>query len=172
MSPATCIIPIVKSPKDYQAFRINPSDRNRLAIVFDPADSNISLAVCVEIFEEDAGTPLHRHTMAAEMFFILKGFGQAFCDGKAISIQTGDSIMVPPNGMHEIRNLGPGRLYALCIMVPDENFIALIRNGIPAELDEEDMRVLGRLDRFNRSVGYGDTSYGEVSNASPALVYT
>jgi len=29
-----CMIPVVKSPQDYQAFRISPQDTNRLAIVF------------------------------------------------------------------------------------------------------------------------------------------
>jgi len=34
----------------------------------------------------------------------------------------------------------------LCIMVPNEDFVELIRSGTPVELDEEDMRVLGRSD--------------------------
>jgi hypothetical protein len=37
-------------------------------------------------------------------------------------------------------------LYTLCIMVPNEDFVELIRSGTPVELDEEDMRVLGRSD--------------------------
>jgi hypothetical protein len=33
-------------------------------------------------------------------------------------------------------------------MVPNEDFSELIRSGIPVELDEEDMAVLGRVDRL------------------------
>ena len=44
------VIPIVKSPKDYQAFRISPSDTNRLAIVFEPTNDNVS-TYCVEFFD-------------------------------------------------------------------------------------------------------------------------
>jgi len=42
MDAFRCVIPVVKSPKDYQAFRISPHDTNRLAIVFDTATANIS----------------------------------------------------------------------------------------------------------------------------------
>jgi mannose-6-phosphate isomerase-like protein (cupin superfamily) len=138
------MIPIIKSPKDYQAYRISPQDTNRLAIVFEPATADASLTVCVEIFDQGGKTPPNRHQFAVEMFFILKGEGLAICDGKTVPIQAGDSLLVPPTGIHELRNTGSGRLYALCIMVPNEDFAELIRSGTPVELDEEDLSVLKR----------------------------
>ncbi|MBW4519846.1 MAG: cupin domain-containing protein [Scytolyngbya sp. HA4215-MV1] len=144
MDSNRCVIPVVKSPKDYQAYRISPNDTNRLAIVFDPVIANMSLTFCVEIFDPGGKTPPNRHQMAVEMFFVLKGEGIATCDGKTVPIQAGDSILVPPTGIHEIANIGTGRLYALCIMVPNEDFAELIRSGTPVELDEEDLSVLRR----------------------------
>lgn len=144
MSTKSCVIPVVKSPMDYQAFRISPRDTNRLAIVFDPVTANMSLTFCVEIFDVGGKTPPNRHQMAVEMFFVLKGQGAATCDGKTVPIQAGDSILVPPTGIHKIENTGNDRLYALCIMVPNEDFAELIRSGIPVELDEEDLAVLRR----------------------------
>ncbi len=146
MNTDHCVIPVLKSPGDYQAFRISPTDTNRLAIVFDPVTADFSLTYCIEIFDEGGKTPPNRHQLAVEMFFVLKGEGQAICDGKAVKIQAGDSLLVPPMGTHVIENTGPGRLYALCIMVPNEDFAELIRSGIPVELDEEDLRVLRRGD--------------------------
>ncbi len=146
MFATRCMIPIIKSPKDYQAFRISPNDTNRLAIVFDPTIANASVTLCVEIFDVGGKTPPNRHQFAVEMFFILKGEGLATCDGKTVSIRAGDSLLVPPTGIHEIRNNGAGRLYVLCIMVPNEDFAELIRSGTPVELDEEDSTVLGRRD--------------------------
>ncbi len=137
-----CMLPVVKSPLDYQAYRISPDDSNRLAIVFDHINSNVSLTFCVEIFDQGGKTPPNQHQLAVEMFFVLKGEGVAYCDGKVIPIQPGDSLLVPATGVHEIHNTGPGRLYALCIMIPNENFAELIRSGIPVELDEEDLDVL------------------------------
>lgn len=137
-----------RTPKDYQAFRISPGDTNRLALVFEPTTANASLTLCVEIFDVGGKTPPNRHQFAVEMFFILKGEGVASCDGKTLPIRAGDSLLVPPTGIHEIRNTGAGRLYALCIMVPNEDFAELIRSGTPVELDEEDLAVLSRQDEL------------------------
>lgn len=144
MNSNQCMIPVVKSLKDYQVYRISPDATNRLAIVFDRASANVSLTVCVEIFDVGGKQPQNRHQWAVEMFFILKGEGLAHCDGKAVPIQAGDSLLVPPTGIHFIENIGSGRLYALCIMVPNEHFAELIRSGIEVELDEEDLAVLRR----------------------------
>jgi mannose-6-phosphate isomerase-like protein (cupin superfamily) len=140
----SCVIPVFKTPQDYQAYRISPEDTNRLAIVFDPVIANMSLTYCVEIFDVGGKTPPNRHQLAVEMFFILKGEGLASCDGKVVPIRSGDSVLVPPNGIHVLENTGSGRLYALCMMVPNEDFAELIRSGIPVELDEEDWAVLRR----------------------------
>ncbi len=148
MHAASCVIAVVKSPKDYQAYRISPDDTNRLAIIFDTASANTSLTCCVEIFDVGGKTPPNRHQWAVEMFFILKGEGIAFCDGKTVPIQAGDSLLVPPTGTHLIQNTGSSRLYMLTIMVPNEDFAELIRSGTPVELDAEDMAVLGRSDAF------------------------
>ncbi len=144
MDASRCMIPVVKSPKEYQVFRISPDATNKLAIVFDRASANVSLTVCVEIFDVGGKQPPNRHQWAVEMFFILKGEGLAHCDGKAVPIQAGDSLLVPPTGIHFIENIGSDRLYALCIMVPNEHFTELIRSGIEVELDEEDLAVLRR----------------------------
>lgn len=141
-----CRLPIVKSHQDYQVFRIHPDDRNRLALVFDPKTADVSLTYCVEIFDVGGKTPSHHHHAAVEMFYVLKGYGEAVCDGKVVPLKTGDSILIPNSGIHEVRNAGRDRLYMLCIMVPNEDFAELIRNGVPDELDEEDLRVLNRTD--------------------------
>jgi mannose-6-phosphate isomerase-like protein (cupin superfamily) len=148
MRATSCVIPVVKSPKDYQTYRISPDDSNRLAIIFDTASANTSLTCCVEIFDVDGKTPPNRHQWAVEMFFVLKGEGTAICDGKSVPIKAGDSLLVPPTGTHLIKNTGSSRLYTLTFMVPNEDFSELIRSGIPVELDEEDMAVLGRVDRL------------------------
>ena len=140
-----CMIPVIKTLSDYQAYRISPEDNNRLAIIFDPTTADNSLTVCVEIFEAGSETPPHRHNYAVEMFFIIKGSGIAVCDGKETLLRTGDSVLMPKTGTHYLRNTGNERLYALCMMVPNEDFSELIRNGIPATLDEEDLKVLSGI---------------------------
>ncbi|MBD2075650.1 cupin domain-containing protein [Phormidium sp. FACHB-592] len=138
----SCVIPVVKSPHEYQAYRISPDATNRLAIVFDPATVNLSITYCIEIFDVGGKTPPNRHQFATEMFFVLRGEGIAVCDGKEIAIHAGDTLLVPPTGVHAIRNIGAERLYTITIMVPNEDFAELIRSGVPAELDAEDLAVL------------------------------
>ena len=140
-----CVIPIIKTLKDYQAYKISPEDNNRLAIIFDSQSADNSLTVCVEIFEIGSATPPHRHNFAVEMFFILQGEGIAVCDGKQTSLQTGDSVLMPKTGTHYLKNTGKKRLYALCILVPNEDFSELICNGTPVTLDEQDLKVLSRI---------------------------
>jgi mannose-6-phosphate isomerase-like protein (cupin superfamily) len=145
------MIPIAKSPPKYQAYRISPDSSNKLAIAkrcceaqiaFDPLRDDVSFTCCVEIFDVGGKTPPNRHMYATEMFFVLKGEGRATCDGKTIPIQEGDSLLVPPTGIHTIENTGKSRLYTLTIMVPNEEFAELIRSGTPTELDEEDLAAL------------------------------
>ena len=76
------------------------------------------------------------------MFFVLKGEGIAVCDGKEVTLKAGDSILMPPTGIHYLRNTGSQRLYTLCFMVPNEDFSELIRSGIPSQLDAEDLKVI------------------------------
>lgn len=138
----SCVMPVVRSPHQYQAYRISPDATNRLAIVFDPGTVNLSITYCIEIFDVGGKTPPNRHQFAVETFFVLKGEGLAICDGKEIAIRSGDTMLVPPTGVHEIRNIGSERLYAITVMVPNENFAEQIRNGVPVELDAEDLAVL------------------------------
>ncbi|RUT04211.1 hypothetical protein DSM106972_044390 [Dulcicalothrix desertica PCC 7102] len=145
MQVKSCVIPVVKSLKDYQVYRISPNDSNRLAIIFDTKSADTSLTCCVEIFDVGGSTPLNCHEWAVEMFFVLKGEGVAICDGKNVSIKSGDSLLVPSRGTHMIKNTGATRLYTLTIMVPNEHFSELIRSGTSVELDEEDLLVLSRL---------------------------
>ena len=142
--PTSCVLPVLKSPHNYQVFRISPDDKNRLALLVDPTLGHAKLTCCVEIFDTGGRTPSHRHQVAVEMFYVIKGEGRVVCDGKSSSIRTGDSILVPSHGVHFVENTSSQRLYLLSVMVPNEDFAELIHNGIPAELDEEDMAVLGR----------------------------
>jgi mannose-6-phosphate isomerase-like protein (cupin superfamily) len=136
--------PIRKSLRDYRAFRISPRDTNRLAIIFDPVAEHTPFIACVEIFDVGGRTPPNAHRRAHEMFFVLKGEGLAHADGLTVPLRAGESLLVPPGSEHVIENTGATRLYTLTLMVPDEDFAALIRGGTESELDDEDRAVLGR----------------------------
>lgn len=133
---------VAKGPREYQAFRIKAGESNRLAIIFDGPGESTDFIACVEIFDEGGATPPNTHQGADEFFFVLRGEGLAICDGARVELRPGASLLVKAGAEHVIENTGAGRLYLLTIMVPDEAFSALIRNGVPAELDAEDLAVL------------------------------
>ena len=135
---------ILKQARNFQAFRIAPTDTNYFACLFDPLVDGAQFTMVVEIFAPGGATPPNTHQRAQEVFFVLAGQGIARAHGKAHPIGPGDAMMLRPGTEHVVENPGPGKLYCLTTMVPDEEFAALIRNGTPVELDAEDLAVLCR----------------------------
>ena len=132
----------VKEPRHYEAYRINAGEPNRLAIICDGQGEGADFVACVEIFDEGGAQPPNLHQAADEFFFVISGKGRAEVDGEWRDLTPGASLLVKAGAEHVIRNTGEGRLYLLCIMVPDEDFSDLIRSGVPAALDDEDLAVL------------------------------
>lgn len=128
-----------------KAFRISPTDSNYFAVLFDPAQDKIEPVFVVEIFTRGGKTPPNTHSHAHEFFYVLHGEGIAYCGGESKPIRRGDALLLRPGNEHVIENTGTGKLYTLTVMVPNEGFAELIRNGQPVELDAEDMKVLGAL---------------------------
>lgn len=124
-------------------FRIKAGDSNRFALLVDPARDGTAFVAVVEIFDVGGATPPNTHAAADEMFYVLAGTGVAECDGRSIDLAPGSTFVVKAGTGHVVRNTGAGRLYCLTTMVPDEDFAALIRAGVPDALDAEDLRVLG-----------------------------
>lgn len=135
---------VAMKPADYPVFRIKASDTNKFAILADPLGAKTSFITVVEIFDVGGKTPPNSHVAADELFYVLHGEGVAVCNGERIPIARGDSFLVRAGTEHVVENTGVGKLYTLTTMVPDEEFAALIRRGIPESLDADDLRVLSR----------------------------
>ena len=96
----------------------------------------------VEIFERGGKTPPNMHRAAWEQFVVLEGEGRACSGTHERMVRRGDVLVVPPGMTHTLENTGEGKLYCLTTMMPDEDFAALIRGGVPMTLDAEDVAVL------------------------------
>ena len=123
-------------------YRISPGDTNYFALLLDPAGDAVDLTCVVEIFKPGGRTPPNTHQVAQELFFVLKGTGRAHCGGRTVELAPGDALLVPPGHEHVIENTGAGKLYTLTVMIPNEGFAELIRNGTPVPLDAEDRALL------------------------------
>ena len=131
-----------ENPDKVKVFRIGPNDTNYFALLFDEQKDQIKNVFLVEIFTKGGATPPNEHAGAHEFFYVLHGEGTARCDGDTMPIKKGDALLLRPGSEHVIQNTGPGKLYTLTVMTPDEDFAKLIRSGQPVELDDEDKRVL------------------------------
>ena len=128
---------------DSPVFRITAGDSNRFVMLVDPHEVPAGYVSVVEIFDVGGRTPPNTHRLAWESFYVLYGEGVAIAGGQRLPLARGDSLRVPPGIAHVIENTGRSRLYCLTTMVPDEDFAALIRGGLPERLDAEDLAVLG-----------------------------
>jgi mannose-6-phosphate isomerase-like protein (cupin superfamily) len=126
-----------------EAFRISPKDTNYFVLLFDKKKDDIENIFVVEIFAKAGATPPNEHAVAHEFFYVLEGEGIARCEDKTMPIRRGDALLLRPGSEHVIENTGPGKLYTLTVMTPNEGFAELIRSGERVELDDEDRKVLG-----------------------------
>jgi mannose-6-phosphate isomerase-like protein (cupin superfamily) len=124
------------------AFRIAPDDTNYFVILHDGASGGYANVCVIEIFEPGGATPPNSHKAAFEFFYVLAGQGRAICGEAEVALGPGASLLIPPGGEHVIENTGPGKLYTLTVMTPDEDFAALIRSGIPVALGQDDIALL------------------------------
>jgi len=120
--------------------KISPKDTNKFVLLCDGEQAGF--VSVVEIFDAGGKTPPNIHMEAVEYFYVLKGEGIAFVNGQSVDLKPGSFLIVQPGHTHEVHNTGKSKLYCLTTMVPDEKFSTLIKSGIPAELDEEDLAVL------------------------------
>jgi mannose-6-phosphate isomerase-like protein (cupin superfamily) len=133
---------ISKRAADLQAFRIAPADSNYFACMLDPLADGVSFTLVVEIFEPGGKTPPNTHTIAEEAFFVMAGTGKATAGGATRDVGPGDVLVLRPGTEHVVENTGPGKLYCLTMMTPNEGFAELIRAGIPVELTAEDRAII------------------------------
>ncbi|MEM6707580.1 MAG: cupin domain-containing protein [Pseudomonadota bacterium] len=136
--------PIARRPDDLEAFRIAPEDTNYFAPLLDPVEDGVSFTLVVEIYEPQGATPPNAHAHAVECFYVLEGTGTGRCGEHCVALSPGSMLALPPGQEHIIENTGPGKLYALCLMVPNEDFAELIRGGERVLLTDEDRAVLAR----------------------------
>lgn len=148
-----CAVPIKRALQDLTPFRL-PNQTNRVALAFDPLEAApvqpgaAALNFCfgVEVFEPLHRTTPHRHPTAHELFFVLCGFGEGFCDGHRFPLTPGDVALFQPGSLHGLDNGGTSRMYCLELMLPNEDFAEMVRAGQPTgALAGDDLCVLARI---------------------------
>jgi len=60
-------------------------------------------------------TPLHAHDYEHEVY-VLEGLGEVGDKQQSIPIKQGSVVFIPPNEVHQFRNVGEGDLVFLCLV--------------------------------------------------------
>lgn len=131
---------------------ISAGDTVKLAVVRAPEHDD-DVCVSFEVWEPGGTQPPNSHPRSVEMFWFIAGEGVATSDGVEMPVRAGQLLVLPPGSVHHIRNTGPGRMYALTTMSPDDGFAGLIKAGPPTTLDDHDLAV-------GRSLAAGDDAAG------------
>jgi mannose-6-phosphate isomerase-like protein (cupin superfamily) len=137
------MLPILISPDELEMHHISQGDTVRLGVLAGPEISPVT--VILEAWDVAGAQPPNSHPHSTELFVILRGEGVAHCDGHEVTVQAGDTLVLPQSSVHYISNTGDGRMYSITLMSPDDGFADLVRRGPPAEADDEDRAVLAGL---------------------------
>lgn len=63
-------------------------------------------------------TMLHRHRLSEELYYLTQGRGQMTLAGEEFTVETGDTVCIPPGTPHCIENIGAVPLKILCCCSP------------------------------------------------------
>jgi mannose-6-phosphate isomerase-like protein (cupin superfamily) len=63
-------------------------------------------------------THLHRHLIAEEIYYITQGEGEMRLGNALFSVESGDTILIPPGTPHAVRNKGDIDLHIICCCSP------------------------------------------------------
>lgn len=114
------------------SFKPPNGDRNRIALVYDGSTQELPFTFALEIFQPGHRTPPHMHAKSHELFFILKGDGEAYCEGsERVAVAPGDLVIMPPGRLHGIDAGASEPLFCLELMLNDAhaNFGEFVRSG-------------------------------------------
>ena len=83
-----------------------------------PLFSNLDLNVKEELIPPGSQEELHFHKNSQQYIYILEG--EAFCilNGEEFNLQAGDSIHIPTEAIHQIKNIHHSFLRFLLISLP------------------------------------------------------
>ncbi len=74
----------------------------------------------------------HKHSKMTEVYFILKGTGILYHGNRALRVETGAYLVLPPNTPHKLRNTGKCDLEHLVFAIPpfDSNDVEILDEDI------------------------------------------
>ena len=76
---------------------------------------NEEFEVWMQTITGESATPAHKHN-CEEVIVILKGKGECLCEGRSFEFETNETLLIPPNAVHQIINTGKEDLNILATL--------------------------------------------------------
>ena len=73
------------------------------------------------IMNEGNVSLLHKHLKMTEIYFILEGEGILYHGDKALQVEKGSYLVIPPDTPHKLKNIGESNLEHLVFAIPPFN---------------------------------------------------
>ena len=106
-------------PASVQVFNINTlkdfSPEKRVRKKLFKTEQLWSEIVC---YEPGQSTAMHKHPLEEEMFYVIEGTANMNIGGDEGRYGAGELIKLPPNVLHDVRNLGDNRLVIMFTKSP------------------------------------------------------
>jgi len=165
--------------EDVDLHVVNSRSPHRLGLIVDPERDNLPFSFSVEILEPNFTTMMDVNP-GFQLFYVLKGSGQAFCmdsQGHArehtVRFGVGDSLLFPPKRLHGIISTDePLTLLGLMLHAPGightaKEFVQWVQESPPAgKLTEEELTALYK--DFQRSYQKDESAAAEAPAAAAA----
>lgn len=113
----------------------------RYTIKVSAADSGGAIGIVEDVVPAGDGPPMHVHHHEDEVFHVLEGTFQVWCDDRTWTAGPGAVIFLPRGVPHTFRNVGAGEGRKVITVVPggfEGFFVAVAERGlrIPEDMDE------------------------------------
>ena len=112
----------------------------RIAIKASGQDTHGQLAVMESTYPAGLSVSEHFHDGEDEMFFLLEGRLQVWCDGKEWTAEPGSFVFVPRNRPHSFTVTGDSPARALVVLGPPNLDRQIAKSGIPVVEQESPAR--------------------------------
>lgn len=95
-------------------------DKTHLREILHPKNDQVTLGYSLAHAFLEPGESSLPHALAerSEAYHFLSGSGTLMVDGAAHQVETGDTVLVPPNAAQYLVNTGREKLSFLCIVSP------------------------------------------------------
>jgi len=94
-------------------------DGSSICELMHPAQhKNKNQSLAQAIVPVNTETQLHYHKLTEELYYIQQGTGLMTLNDKQFNVEAGDTVCIPPNQKHKIKNTGKTGLEFLCCCSP------------------------------------------------------